>query len=278
MRRHRTQLRFAQIAPVVVLAVGAGLSAAIKLRAARRARRRPSRDLVGAERHVVEPFVEPSEDGGRTPSDGGLSLVGPAGGVSSDATSEMPVSLAGANLPPTEDASRSSRRGARGATTSTVLEALAKGGVMTAAEVALATGLGRPTVSSTLSRLVRLGAIAKAERGYQLPEVTAVSPPRTSKRASKTVATGTRSKRAMSTPTSPPRRRGASSAAVAAVPAPASGATKAKVLAALSTDVGLTAGEVATATGLGRGTVSTTLSRLAKRGEVVKAERGYRLP
>jgi CRP-like cAMP-binding protein len=40
----------------------------------------------------------------------------------------------------------------------------------------------------------------------------------------------------------------------------------------------MTAGEVAAATGLARGTVSTTLSKLAKSGEVLKAERGYRLP
>jgi DNA-binding transcriptional regulator GbsR (MarR family) len=37
----------------------------------------------------------------------------------------------------------------------------------------------------------------------------------------------------------------------------------------------MTAGEVAAATGLARGTVSTTLSKLAKAGEVLKAERGY---
>ena len=40
----------------------------------------------------------------------------------------------------------------------------------------------------------------------------------------------------------------------------------------------MTAGEVATATGLGRGTVSTTLSKLATRGQIVKADRGYGLP
>ena len=39
-----------------------------------------------------------------------------------------------------------------------------------------------------------------------------------------------------------------------------------------------TAGEVAAATGLARGTVSTTLSKLAKTGEVVKVARGYQLP
>jgi hypothetical protein len=36
----------------------------------------------------------------------------------------------------------------------------------------------------------------------------------------------------------------------------------------------MTAGEVATATGLGRASVSTTLSKLAKSGEVTKAARG----
>jgi CRP-like cAMP-binding protein len=58
----------------------------------------------------------------------------------------------------------------------------------------------------------------------------------------------------------------------------APGATKGTVLAALSKDGAMTAGEVAKATGLGRATVSTTLTKLAKSGEVTKAERGYRLP
>jgi DNA-binding IclR family transcriptional regulator len=40
----------------------------------------------------------------------------------------------------------------------------------------------------------------------------------------------------------------------------------------------MTAGEVASAIGLPNATVSTTLSRLVKSGEVLKAERGYRLP
>jgi DNA-binding transcriptional ArsR family regulator len=58
----------------------------------------------------------------------------------------------------------------------------------------------------------------------------------------------------------------------------APGQTKAKVLSALSSDGALTAGEVAKATGLARPTISTTLSKLSKTGEVVKADRGYRLP
>ena len=58
----------------------------------------------------------------------------------------------------------------------------------------------------------------------------------------------------------------------------APGATKTKVLDALTNGEAMTAGEVATATGLKRGTVSTTLSKCVKTGEVIKAKRGYRLP
>jgi predicted transcriptional regulator len=55
------------------------------------------------------------------------------------------------------------------------------------------------------------------------------------------------------------------------------GATKASVLAALAGGEAMTAGQVATKAGLARPTVSTTLSKLAKTGEVQKAKRGYRL-
>ena len=55
------------------------------------------------------------------------------------------------------------------------------------------------------------------------------------------------------------------------------GATKTSVLAALAGGEALTAGQVATKAGLARPTVSTTLSKLAKTGEVQKAARGYRL-
>jgi DNA-binding IclR family transcriptional regulator len=49
------------------------------------------------------------------------------------------------------------------------------------------------------------------------------------------------------------------------------------VLGALSHDGALTASEVANATGVARATVSTTLSKLAKSGQIAKAQRGYRL-
>jgi biotin operon repressor len=59
----------------------------------------------------------------------------------------------------------------------------------------------------------------------------------------------------------------------------ASGGTKNSVLKALADAGGqaLTASEVAAATGLGRASVSTTLSKLARAGDVHKAQRGYRL-
>ena len=74
------------------------------------------------------------------------------------------------------------------------------------------------------------------------------------------------------------RKRAASKTQKSSPVRTAPGATKAKVLGALSVDGAMTAGEVAKATGLGRATVSTTLTKLAKSGEAVKAERGYRLP
>ena len=70
------------------------------------------------------------------------------------------------------------------------------------------------------------------------------------------------------------RRSGQAGAQSARRTAP--GATKAAVLDALADGEAMTAGEVAAKTGLGRATVSTTLSKLAKSGDVQKAERGYR--
>jgi DNA-binding transcriptional ArsR family regulator len=76
------------------------------------------------------------------------------------------------------------------------------------------------------------------------------------------------------------RRSPARPASQPTAPSPrrtAPGATKASVLAALAGGEPMTAGQVAAKTGLGRATVSTTLSKLAKSGELQKAARGYRL-
>jgi DNA-binding transcriptional ArsR family regulator len=79
----------------------------------------------------------------------------------------------------------------------------------------------------------------------------------------------------------PPRSVAQTPASSAAAPArarTAPGETKAAVLAALQGGSALTAGEIASATGLGRATVSTTLSKLAGSGAITKAARGYRIP
>jgi predicted Rossmann fold nucleotide-binding protein DprA/Smf involved in DNA uptake len=55
------------------------------------------------------------------------------------------------------------------------------------------------------------------------------------------------------------------------------GQNKAKVLEALKNGP-MTASEIAKTTGIGTGTVSTMLTKLAKSGELTKAERGYQLP
>jgi CRP-like cAMP-binding protein len=55
------------------------------------------------------------------------------------------------------------------------------------------------------------------------------------------------------------------------------GQNKAKVLEALK-DGPMTASEISKRTGIATGTASTTLAKMAKAGELVKAERGYALP
>jgi DNA-binding transcriptional ArsR family regulator len=75
------------------------------------------------------------------------------------ATAPSPARSAAPGRSPTRPAGA-----ARGA----ILEALAGGQAMTATQVAAATGLGRGTVSTTLSRLRRAGEITKAPRGYQV--------------------------------------------------------------------------------------------------------------
>jgi predicted transcriptional regulator len=99
---------------------------------------------------------------------------------------------------------------------------------------------------------------------------TATAPLRKRTRAAKPkpAASAARPARARRTVASKPATNGRST----------HGATKSSVLAALVGGQALTAGQVASKAGLARPTVSTTLSKLAKTGEVQKADRGYRLP
>ena len=65
---------------------------------------------------------------------------------------------------------REGTRTVPGATRRAVVETLADGTAMTAGEIAAATGLGRPSVSTTLSRLAKTGELTKAARGYQIAQ------------------------------------------------------------------------------------------------------------
>ncbi len=96
----------------------------------------------------------------------------------------------------------------------------------------------------------------------------------------------TRSSRSRTASTTTARKR-ASARTSAAAPRPAAaktssaraprGQNKAKILNSLAAGP-KTASEIAKETGIGTGTVGSTLSKMATSGEVVKAERGYRLP
>jgi DNA-binding MarR family transcriptional regulator len=264
MSRGGSRRRLTKTLPVILAFVGAGITAAKK----RRAARNTQHGLMDR----VEPLGQPLAPMPVTPAppEAVVTPAPPEAGV----TPAPPESGARA----AESAAPTSRTVARGAVKTRVLEALAEGGAMTAAEIAAATGTGRASVSSTLTRLARSGEVAKAERGYRLPDAGASPSTPATKDAAK--PTARKAKKAPSKPT-PARRRNRAPASPSAASTPsrtAPGATKANVLAALSKDQSATSGEVAAATGIARGTVSTTLSRLVKTGEVVKAQRGYVLP
>ncbi len=200
-----------------------------------------------------------------------------------------------AQTPASSAAAPASARTAPGATKAAVLAALKDGSALTAGEIASATGLGRATVSTTLSKLATSGEITKAARGYQLGRESDTSRKPARPRPSVTAAT-----------TTPPpvaeelvaeelvaeaeelvveelvveelvAKELVGEPPAAGAARPVSGATKRAVLEALAGGSAMTAGEVAAATGLARASVSTTLSKLAKAGELTKAARGYQI-
>jgi CRP-like cAMP-binding protein len=89
--------------------------------------------------------------------------------------------------------------------------------------------------------------------------------------------TATRRSQSTSSSAARPRTRTRAASSSGTRSRTASGATKSAVLQALRGGKPMTAGEVAGVTGLGRASVSTTLSKLSKSGEVSKAARGYTL-
>jgi DNA-binding transcriptional ArsR family regulator len=90
--------------------------------------------------------------------------------------SAAPQSAQPPSSAPADDGSSAPARTAPGATKAAVLAALAGGSAMTAGEVAAATGLGRASVSTTLSKLAKAGEVTKAARGYQLAGQTPSEP------------------------------------------------------------------------------------------------------
>jgi predicted Rossmann fold nucleotide-binding protein DprA/Smf involved in DNA uptake len=86
--------------------------------------------------------------------------------------------------------------------------------------------------------------------------------------------TGRRDRRPAAKPTGSDRRRVKPANAPTRAPR---GQNKAKVLDAVRNGP-MTASEIAKVTGIGTGTISTMLTKMAKSGELAKADRGYRLP
>jgi CRP-like cAMP-binding protein len=112
-----------------------------------------------------------------------------------------------------------------------------------------------------LSRLEgEVGARVRGRRGAAKPSARARKAPAPTRSAPGATAAPSSGARTRRTRSAAPR-----------------GQTRAKVLEALK-DGPKTAGEVSAATGIPRPSASTTLNKLAKSGDVVKAERGYRLP
>ena len=131
---------------------------------------------------------------------------------------------------------------------------------MTIPEIAEAMNIQPNYLYRVLPRLASDGLLAREGQGWHLASS------KTSKPANGDRASARRQVRAAKSETTP-----------ASNGRTARGATRASVLAALAGGEALTAGQVAAKAGLARPTVSTTLSKLAKTGEVQKAARGYRL-
>lgn len=74
------------------------------------------------------------------------------------------------------------------------------------------------------------------------------------------------------------RSRAAMPPSAAKRPTAPRGQNQVKILETLKGSEPMTASEIARLTGISAGTVSTTLTKMAKTGELTKAERGYRLP
>jgi CRP-like cAMP-binding protein len=90
-----------------------------------------------------------------------LEAIEPAG-----ARRRAPSTTRRQRAPSRRPATQSNARAPRGQNRRAILEAI-KDEAKTAGDVAKETGIGRPTVSTTLTKLVSDGAAVKAKRGYR---------------------------------------------------------------------------------------------------------------
>jgi len=149
----------------------------------------------------------------------------------------------------------------------------------------------RKQVAKTLSELgddagkqaTRAGHAAVAELraladeiAKRLPGATP-NPPAIKKTSTPAATSGTRRRSTATRQPTPARKRQPSARPTLGPTRAPRGANKAKILASLGAGP-LTPSQIAAATGIGTGTVSATLTKMTRAGEVTKGARGYALP
>ena len=95
--------------------------------------------------------------------------------------------------------------------------------------------------------------------------------------STRAASSGTRRRSTATRQPTPARKRQPSARPTSGPKRAPRGANKANILASLGAGP-LTPSQIAAATGIGTGTVSATLTKMSKAGEVTKAARGYALP
>ena len=204
-------------------------------------------------------------------------LIGPArrrGRPASDGTAEAPARRATRRTAP---AAASTPRRRSGTRADQALQLVSDKPGITIPELAKAMKIQPNYLYRVLPQLASDGRVKREGQGWHPASSSTPAPAAPARQA--TARTETRAARpeASRLRRRPARSRQTTEATAATNGHAARGATKASVLAALSGGDAMTAGQVATKAGLARPTVSTTLSKLAKTGEVQKATRGYRL-
>jgi DNA-binding IclR family transcriptional regulator len=148
---------------------------------------------------------------------------------------------------------------------------------ITIPEIAAAMKIQPNYLYRVLPRLASAGDVRRDGQGWHPATSTATDATAVKKTTRRRRARAAKPQAKESTSQTTRSRKSAAAPSPATSSRTARGATRASVLAALAGGEAMTAGQVATKAGLARPTVSTTLSKLAKSGEVQKADRGYRL-